>query len=238
MLSEDVRTINDQVVIQKDPIHSCFACPKVFTHKWMLERHMLTHTGEQPFACSICLRKFSLQASCLRHVRHVHKNVGGLISNYVVKASDLETENTQPSMQCWKDTKQNYWELKKIRQNVGMILNFVVSRKKCLLILQYYGYDDFEDVSGKRKSAVWEHFFWSKSREVSKCHHCSKVMKNSGGSTKCLINHLMKMHSIKVAVQEKYSNFTLNQMNKNQLGNWKEHMYFSGTWSWRVLRRH
>ena len=102
-----------------------------------------------------------------------------------------------------------------------MILNFVVSRKKCLLILQNYnyGYDDFEDVSGKRKSAVWEHFFWSKSREVSKCHHCSKVMKNSGGSTKCLINHLMKMHSIKVAVQEKYSNFTLNQMNKNQLGN-------------------
>lgn len=116
MLSEDVRTINDQVVIQKDPIHSCFACPKVFTHKWMLERHMLTHTGEQPFACSICLRKFSLQASCLRHVRHVHKNVGGLISNYVVKASDLETENTQPSMQCWKDTKQN-WKLLRVEKN-------------------------------------------------------------------------------------------------------------------------
>lgn len=70
MLSEDVR-INDQVVIQKDPIHSCFACTKVFTHKWMLERHMLTHTGEQPFACSICLRKFSLQASCLRDRKSV-----------------------------------------------------------------------------------------------------------------------------------------------------------------------
>ena len=147
MLSEDVRTINDQVVIQKDPIHSCFACPKVFTHKWMLERHMLTHTGEQPFACSICLRKFSLQASCLRHVRHVHKNVGGLISNYVVKASDLETENTQPSMQCWKLITRNInlLRVEKFSFQVGSSfvqkLHFLsknstlISRKNCRFFL-------------------------------------------------------------------------------------------------------
>ena len=79
------------VVILKEPNHACFACPKAFAHKWMLERHLLTHTGEQPFACSICLRRFSLQASCLRHVRHVHKDVQGgssLLSNYVVKISE------------------------------------------------------------------------------------------------------------------------------------------------------
>ena len=72
------------IVILKEPNHTCFACPKAFTHKWMLDRHILTHTGEQPFACSICFRRFSLQASCLRHVRHVHKNVEGVISSYVV----------------------------------------------------------------------------------------------------------------------------------------------------------
>jgi uncharacterized Zn-finger protein len=73
------------IVIVKEPSHMCFACPKAFTHKWMLDRHTLTHTGEQPFACSLCLRRFSLQASCLRHVRHVHKDAEGLIGNYVIR---------------------------------------------------------------------------------------------------------------------------------------------------------
>ena len=76
------------VVILKEHNHSCFACPKAFVHKWMLDRHILTHTGEQPFACSICFRRFSLQASCLRHVRHVHKDAEGVLSSYVVKVSE------------------------------------------------------------------------------------------------------------------------------------------------------
>ena len=80
----------NHVVILKEPTHACFACPKAFNHKWMLDRHLLTHTGEQPFACSICLRRFSLQASCLRHVRHVHKNVSGLLGEYVVKVNELQ----------------------------------------------------------------------------------------------------------------------------------------------------
>ena len=98
IMSEDVRNSKN------NGQHECFGCPKVFTHKWMLDRHILTHTGEQPFACSICLRRFSLQASCLRHVRHVHKDQtdGGLISNYVVKTSELEknSKNIRESMQC------------------------------------------------------------------------------------------------------------------------------------------
>ena len=80
----------NHVVILKEPSHTCFACPKAFNHKWMLDRHLLTHTGEEPFACSICLRRFSLQASCLRHVRHVHKNVSGLLGEYVVKVNELQ----------------------------------------------------------------------------------------------------------------------------------------------------
>ena len=94
------------VVIVKEPNHTCFACPKAFAHKWMLDRHILTHTGEQPFACTICFRRFSLQASCLRHVRHVHKDVDGVLSSYVVKVSEntnfqnLDNQTVQePSIQ-------------------------------------------------------------------------------------------------------------------------------------------
>ena len=87
------------VVILKEPNHACFACPKAFVHKWMLDRHILTHTGEQPFACSICLRRFSLQASCLRHVRHVHKDAQGVLGSYVVKVSENTNLQNHPNPQ-------------------------------------------------------------------------------------------------------------------------------------------
>jgi len=87
------------VVILKEPNHACFACPKAFVHKWMLDRHILTHTGEQPFACSICLRRFSLQASCLRHVRHVHKDAQGVLGSYVVKVSENTNIQNHPNPQ-------------------------------------------------------------------------------------------------------------------------------------------
>ena len=100
MITTNSKSVDQgSVVILKEPTHACFACPKAFNHKWMLDRHILTHTGEQPFACSICLRRFSLQASCLRHVRHVHKDVSGLIGNYVVKVNELQQQHCSENIQ-------------------------------------------------------------------------------------------------------------------------------------------
>ena len=67
--------------------------------------------------------------------------------------------------------------------------------------------DDWQDVSVKRRSVVWQHFVYSKSREASRCCHCFKVLKNGGGSTKCLINHLTSKHKIEVPKQPKVEKF-------------------------------
>ena len=58
--------------------------------------------------------------------------------------------------------------------------------------------DDWQDVSVKRRSIVWQHFDYSKSREASRCRFCFKILKNGGGSTKCLINHLTSKHKIEI----------------------------------------
>jgi uncharacterized Zn-finger protein len=52
--------------------HKCTFCAKAFLHRWMLERHLTRHTGAQPYSCTKCGRRFSLQGSASRHVKNVH----------------------------------------------------------------------------------------------------------------------------------------------------------------------
>lgn len=47
----------------------CKHCDKVFTHKGDLNKHLRTHTGEQPYKCSICDRKFAHNSNLTRHER-------------------------------------------------------------------------------------------------------------------------------------------------------------------------
>lgn len=57
---------------------------------------------------------------------------------------------------------------------------------------------NFEDVSSKRKSEVWQNFLYCKSTEKAKCNLCQAVLKASGSSTKGLITHLKFVHKIAV----------------------------------------
>ena len=45
----------------------CDVCLKIFLNKSKLERHYRTHTGEKPFACLICNRKFAQKAILVQH---------------------------------------------------------------------------------------------------------------------------------------------------------------------------
>ena len=50
----------------------CNICGARNKGKIDLQRHMLTHTGERPFPCTVCLKAFRRKAHLDRHLRHVH----------------------------------------------------------------------------------------------------------------------------------------------------------------------
>ncbi|KAF6771312.1 hypothetical protein AHF37_09505 [Paragonimus kellicotti] len=53
--------------------YQCPYCVKSFPRSANLNRHLRTHTGEQPYLCVFCKRGFSISSNMQRHVRNIHQ---------------------------------------------------------------------------------------------------------------------------------------------------------------------
>ena len=83
--------------------HECSYCGKRFPTPSKLQRHSLSHTGEKPFSCNVCMKKFSQMAHLRNHLRHAHKIEDGVsLSNAIqsrtnVISQGLETQSYSDS---------------------------------------------------------------------------------------------------------------------------------------------
>ncbi|XP_072387138.1 uncharacterized protein [Diabrotica undecimpunctata] len=56
----------------KERKYICHMCPKAYYAKNKLTRHLYTHTGEKPFFCTICDKKFNDKSYVKQHIKKAH----------------------------------------------------------------------------------------------------------------------------------------------------------------------
>ena len=63
---------SDSPVTEQD--RTCPICGMVFDFPSNMKRHMVQHTGEKPYQCSICVEYFSQAAALEEHHQKMHKS--------------------------------------------------------------------------------------------------------------------------------------------------------------------
>ncbi|XP_046546587.1 zinc finger protein 62 homolog [Haliotis rubra] len=62
----------------KKDVAECVVCDKTFKQKLAFNVHMRIHTGELPYACEVCGKKFMLLSNKIVHVKLLHKHGKGV----------------------------------------------------------------------------------------------------------------------------------------------------------------
>jgi uncharacterized Zn-finger protein len=62
------KAISDMISIKRQSHkHKCGLCFYSTKHGWILKRHMLTHSGNKPYVCKICGKRFRQTAHLSGH---------------------------------------------------------------------------------------------------------------------------------------------------------------------------
>ena len=73
----------------------CSVCGKRFSDAGHLTVHSRIHSGDKPYKCSVCVKSFSRSCDLRRHERYIHSNVRPHLCSYCGKPFKTVTEVAQ-----------------------------------------------------------------------------------------------------------------------------------------------
>ncbi|XP_042349196.1 zinc finger protein 540-like isoform X2 [Plectropomus leopardus] len=83
--------------------HVCVRCNKSFVKRWALTQHFRVHTGERPFPCSMCPKRFRVNQARKKHILRVHKDQTQPSETTKTVARTKPSEETEDDQEKKKD---------------------------------------------------------------------------------------------------------------------------------------
>lgn len=97
--TKKLQTMHYYQIHLKKSVFPCSQCDYVSKDKSTLTRHMRKHTGEKPYMCITCLRKFTTETNAKRHIRNKHKILSKL-KKYIECKSSEKPNADQGNTKC------------------------------------------------------------------------------------------------------------------------------------------